>query len=43
MATYWRESQMPFDEFPNIVGWIDGLMRVPAWADPWPIDVSAAT
>jgi glutathione S-transferase len=41
MATYWRESQMPFDEFPNIG--IDGLMRVPAWADPWPIDVSAAT
>ncbi len=22
--------------FPNIVRWLDGLMRIPAWADPWP-------
>ena len=42
MVTYWRESEMPLDEFPNIVRWIDGLMRIPAWADPWPINVSAA-
>lgn len=42
MATYWRESVMPFDEFPNIVGWIDRLMRIPAWADPWPAEKRVA-
>jgi glutathione S-transferase len=36
MATYWRESQMPMGPYRNIVGWIDELMRIPAWADPWP-------
>ncbi len=36
MATDWRESTMPFDAFPNIVRWLDGLMALPAWADPWP-------
>lgn len=36
MATYWRESQMPLAPFTNITRWIDGLMRIPAWADPWP-------
>jgi glutathione S-transferase len=36
MATYWDSSEMPLAEFPNIVGWIGGLMRIPAWADPWP-------
>jgi len=36
MATYWRESEMPLESFPNIVRWIDRLMRIPAWADPWP-------
>jgi glutathione S-transferase len=36
MATYWRESEMPLEAFPNIVRWINGLMRIPAWADPWP-------
>ena len=44
MATYWRESEMPLEAFPNIVRWIDGLMRIPAWANPWPEEraVSAA-
>jgi glutathione S-transferase len=42
MATYWRESAMPFDEFPNIVGWLDRLMCIPAWADPWPAEMPAA-
>jgi len=42
MATYWRESAMPFDEFPNIVGWIDRLMRIPAWANPWPAEMPAS-
>lgn len=36
MATYWRESEMPLEGFPNIVRWIEGLMRIPAWANPWP-------
>jgi glutathione S-transferase len=36
MATYWREAEMPFDAFSNIVRWIDKLQRIPAWADPWP-------
>lgn len=36
MATDWRVSEMPFEGYPNIVRWIDGLMRIPAWAHPWP-------
>jgi glutathione S-transferase len=36
MATDWREADMPFADFPNIVRWLDGLMSIPAWADPWP-------
>ncbi|HME39387.1 MAG TPA: glutathione S-transferase family protein [Steroidobacteraceae bacterium] len=36
MATYWRESAMPLETSPNIARWIAGLMRIPAWADPWP-------
>ena len=36
MAAYWREAEMPLDAFPNIVRWLDGLARIPAWADPWP-------
>jgi glutathione S-transferase len=38
MATYWRESEMPFDAYPNIVRWIDGLLCIPAWAQPWPVE-----
>jgi glutathione S-transferase len=36
MAAYWRQSEMPLEAFPEIVCWIDVLMRIPAWADPWP-------
>jgi glutathione S-transferase len=36
MARYWRESHMPLESSPNIVRWIDGLKRIPAWSDPWP-------
>lgn len=42
MATDWRRSEMPLGEFSNITGWIDRLMGIPAWADPWPTDVPAA-
>jgi glutathione S-transferase len=42
MATYWRESAMPLQEFSNVVGWIDRLTSIPAWADPWPTEVPAA-
>jgi glutathione S-transferase len=38
MAHYWRESEMPLQDFPHIVRWIDGLKRCPAWADPWPVE-----
>src|SRR6202012_572232 len=36
MARYWRESEMPMAPYANIVRWLDGLERLPAWADPWP-------
>ena len=42
MATYWRESEMPLEEFPNITRWIDRLICMPAWADPWPSDATVA-
>ena len=42
MATDWRESQMPFEPFPNIVRWLDGLARIPAWSNPWPAKAKVA-
>lgn len=36
MATDWRDAAMPFERFPNIARWLDGLARIPAWANPWP-------
>jgi glutathione S-transferase len=36
MAHYWREAEMPLQDYPNIVRWLDGLDRIPAWSDPWP-------
>jgi glutathione S-transferase len=36
MAAYWRESEMPMESFPNVIRWLDGLARIPAWRDPWP-------
>jgi len=36
MARYWRESAMPMRDYPNVVRWLDGLNRIPAWAEPWP-------
>lgn len=41
MASHWRESEMPLEEFPNIVRWLDGLQRIPAWAQPWPVEREA--
>ncbi|WP_454831699.1 glutathione S-transferase family protein [Pseudoxanthomonas wuyuanensis] len=40
MATYWRESEMPLEGFANLLRWLDDLMRIPAWADPWPAGAS---
>lgn len=40
MACDWRKSEMPFAEFPNIVRWLDGLDRIPAWSDPWPVNTA---
>lgn len=42
MVTYWRESEMPLEAFANIQRWVDGLMRIPAWADPWPVKAAAS-
>ena len=42
MARYWREAEAPLEAFPDIVRWLDGLMRIPAWADPWPTGAQAA-
>ena len=36
MACEWRHAEMPFDDYPNIARWLDRLMEIPAWADPWP-------
>ncbi|GAA0350673.1 glutathione S-transferase family protein [Bowmanella denitrificans] len=37
MARYWQESQMPMQDYPNIVNWLNKLMQLPAWAEPWPL------
>lgn len=36
MASYWRISAMPLEDYANVTGWLDRLMTLPAWADPWP-------
>jgi len=36
MARYWRASEMPMQPYRNVVGWLDALTRIPAWAEPWP-------
>lgn len=41
MARYWREAKMPLEGFANITRWLDGLEKIPAWANPWPIEKAA--
>lgn len=36
MAADWRVSEAPLAPFANVVRWLDGLDRLPAWAAPWP-------
>lgn len=36
MASYWRQSKMPLGDFAHLTAWLDRLMCIPAWADPWP-------
>lgn len=36
MACEWRRSEMPLGDYPHIVRWLDRLMHIPAWAEPWP-------
>ncbi len=36
MATDWKEAEMPLSGFTNILRWLDRLLRIPAWAQPWP-------
>ncbi|MEO5625463.1 MAG: glutathione S-transferase family protein [Dokdonella sp.] len=40
MATDWRAAEMPLARCTHIVRWLDELMRIPAWADPWPASES---
>ncbi len=40
MACEWRRSDMPLADFPHVVRWLDRLMDIPGWADPWPARVS---
>ena len=35
-ATYWRAAEMPLRDYANVTRWLDGLMALPAWLDPWP-------
>jgi glutathione S-transferase len=41
MACDWRRAQMPFEGYPAIVRWLDRLMEIPAWAEPWPTTTGA--
>lgn len=43
MAAYWRESEMPLEPYAHIRHWLDDLMRIPAWADPWPSETRPLT
>jgi len=43
MACEWRHAEMPFADYPNIARWLDRLMDIPAWADPWPAKASGAS
>jgi len=36
MACEWRHAEMPFNDHPRVARWLDRLMDIPAWADPWP-------
>ena len=36
MATYWKQSEMPLNDFSNIKNWLEVLNRLPAWSNPWP-------
>lgn len=36
MAAHWHEAEMPLEAFPNVVRWLDRLMLIPAWKEPWP-------
>lgn len=36
MVRYWREAELPLQDFPHLVGWLDRLDELPAWKDPWP-------
>jgi glutathione S-transferase len=36
MATDWRVSAMPLGRFPAVVAWLDRLMELQAWREPWP-------
>jgi glutathione S-transferase len=33
MVTYWREAEMPMQDYPHIIAWIEALQQLPAWSD----------
>lgn len=36
MAAYHYADGDELSSYPNLVRWLEGLDRIPAWADPWP-------
>jgi glutathione S-transferase len=36
MACDWHEARMPMSKYTHVVRWLDGLMTIPGWANPWP-------
>jgi glutathione S-transferase len=43
MACDWRECAMPLDQYVHVVRWLDSLMDIPAWAEPWPVATKQRT
>ncbi|MFC5437195.1 glutathione S-transferase family protein [Rhodanobacter umsongensis] len=41
MACEWRRAEMPFADYPHVARWLDRLMEIPGWADPWPLRTTA--
>lgn len=42
MVHYWREAEMPLEDSPHVVRWLDRLNELPAWREPWPPSQYAA-
>lgn len=42
MACHWREAEMPLQDLPHLVAWLDRLNELRAWREPWPPSQYAA-